>query len=57
MWKDVPPFYLYVQEPRDALLVFTVTDDSVVEEKGNVMGSISWRLVELIPGDGMDLVG
>jgi len=46
---------LYVQEPEDARLVFTVMDDSVVGE-GTVVGSTSRKLVELIPRVGADLM-
>lgn len=55
VWEDDPPFYLYVQNPADARLVFTVADDDVLavgEGDGNddVIGSASRKLTELLPG-------
>ena len=43
-----PPFYLYVQDPRSARLVFTLFDEDVVGG-GTSIGSAHRKLVELIP--------
>jgi len=48
IWADEEPFYLYVQDPADATLVFTVVDDAVVGE-GDVVGSAHRKLRDLIP--------
>jgi hypothetical protein len=43
-----PPFYLYVQDPATARLVFTVLDDERIGE-GSAVGSTHKKLTELIP--------
>ena len=48
IWDGEEPFYLYVQDPADATLVFTVVDDDVVGE-GDVVGSAHRKLRDLIP--------
>uniref|UniRef100_A0A7S2IF45 Fungal lipase-type domain-containing protein n=1 Tax=Helicotheca tamesis TaxID=374047 RepID=A0A7S2IF45_9STRA len=48
IFQQEPPFYLYVQDPNDARLVFTVMDDDVLGD-GTPIGSTSKRLVDLIP--------
>ena len=48
IWEDDEPFYLYVQDPRDARLVFTIMDDDVVGS-GTPIGSTSRRLSDIIP--------
>lgn len=59
IWKDDKPFYLYVQDPPEARLVFTVMDDDVVGS-GAAVGSTSRRLADIIPsakvGDPLTLV-
>jgi hypothetical protein len=47
IWDD-KPFYLYVQDPKDARLVFTVMDDDVVG-RGSAIGSTSRKLAEILP--------
>lgn len=47
IWDD-EPFYLYVQDPKNARLVFTVMDDDVVG-KGSPVGSTSRRLSDIFP--------
>lgn len=48
IWKDDQPFYLYVQDPQEARLVFTVMDDDIVGS-GKAIGSTSRRLVDIFP--------
>ena len=48
VWEDDPPFYLYVQEPKDARLVFTLFDEDIVGE-GEPIGSSHKKLVDLLP--------
>ena len=48
VWEGDPPFYLYVQDPRSARLVFTLFDEDVVGG-GTSIGSAHRKLVELIP--------
>ena len=43
VWEDDDPFYLYVQDPKEARLVFTVMDDDIVGA-GSPIGSTSRRL-------------
>ena len=56
VWEDDPPFYLYVQDPSAARLVFTIFDEDVVG-KGQPIGSAHKRLADLIPSvkDGSNL--
>lgn len=49
MWEDDPPFYLYVQDPKTARLVFTLFDEDVVGGREPI-GSAHRKLVELVPG-------
>lgn len=49
------PFYLYVQDPANVRLVFTLFDDDVIGE-GSVISSTSVSLKELMPKVGDDLV-
>jgi len=48
VWEDDPPFYLYVQDPKDARIVFTLFDEDVVGG-GEPIGSAHRKLVEIIP--------
>jgi Lipase (class 3) len=49
VWPETePPFYLYVQDPATARLVFTVLDDDKFGD-GQAVGSTFRRLSELIP--------
>lgn len=48
IWEDDESFYLYVQDPRDARLVFTVMDDDIVGA-GTPIGSTSKRISQIIP--------
>jgi hypothetical protein len=52
IWDD-EPFYLYVQDPKNARLVFTVMDDDVVG-KGSPIGSTSRRLSDIFPATRVD---
>ena len=47
IWDD-EPFYLYVQDPKDARLVFTIMDDDIVGS-GSPIGSTSRRLSKILP--------
>ncbi|KAL9182905.1 hypothetical protein ACHAXT_004184 [Thalassiosira profunda] len=48
VWEGDPPFYLYVQDPKTARLVFTLFDEDVVGG-GQPIGSAHRRLSELLP--------
>lgn len=48
VWEDDPPFYLYVQDPEKARIVFTLFDDDVVGG-GSPIGSAHRKLTELLP--------
>ncbi|KAL7540939.1 hypothetical protein ACHAXR_010488 [Thalassiosira sp. AJA248-18] len=48
VWEDDPPFYLYVQDPKTARMVFTLFDEDVVGG-GQPIGSAHRKLVELLP--------
>ncbi|KAL3762562.1 hypothetical protein ACHAW5_007807 [Stephanodiscus triporus] len=48
VWEDDPPFYLYVQDPEKARLVFTLFDEDVVGG-GTSIGSAHRKLVDLLP--------
>jgi hypothetical protein len=48
VWEDDPPFYLYVQDPEKARIVFTLFDDDVVGG-GSPIGSAHKKLTELLP--------
>lgn len=52
IWDD-EPFYLYVQDPKSARLVFTVMDDDVVG-KGSPIGSTSRRLSDIFSATSVD---
>merc|ERR1712157_476696 len=47
VWKDDPPFYLYIQDPKNARVVFSVVDHNVIEED-RVIGSSYKLLKDLI---------
>eukprot|EP00578_Thalassiosira_sp_NH16_P021655 CAMPEP_0181086980 /NCGR_PEP_ID=MMETSP1071-20121207/6035_1 /TAXON_ID=35127 /ORGANISM="Thalassiosira sp., Strain NH16" /LENGTH=919 /DNA_ID=CAMNT_0023168851 /DNA_START=45 /DNA_END=2804 /DNA_ORIENTATION=- len=49
VWEDDPPFYLYVQDPKTARVVFTLFDEDVVGG-GQPIGSAHRKLAELLPG-------
>lgn len=53
IWENDEPFYLYVQDPKDARLVFTVMDDDVVGA-GSPIGSTSKRLADVLPAAKVD---
>ena len=48
VWEEDPPFYLYVQDPKVARLVFTLFDEDVVGG-GQPIGSAHRKLIELLP--------
>ena len=48
VWEDDPPFYLYVQDPEKARIVFTLFDEDIVGG-GQPIGSAHRRLQELLP--------
>jgi hypothetical protein len=48
VFPDEPPFYLYIQDPKTARLVFTVMDADVIGEDDPI-GSAHKRLTDLIP--------
>ena len=52
IWDD-KPFYLYVQDPKDARLVFTIMDDDMIG-KGSAVGSTSRKLAEILPATKVD---
>mmetsp|Transcript_6568 Transcript_6568/g.9390 ORF Transcript_6568/g.9390 Transcript_6568/m.9390 type:complete len:817 (+) Transcript_6568:70-2520(+) len=53
IWENDIPFYLYVQDPKEARLVFTVMDDDIVGD-GSPIGSTSRRLKEILPAANID---
>lgn len=53
IWARDQPFYLYVQEPMEARLVFTVIDDDVVGD-GSPIGSTCVKLKDLIQSAGLN---
>jgi hypothetical protein len=53
VWPETePPFYLYVQDPTTARLVFTVLDDDKLGS-GKAVGSTYRKLADLIPQAGL----
>lgn len=48
IWPEADPFYLYVQDPAEARLVFTVLDADSMGD-GSVVGSTHKKLADLIP--------
>jgi Lipase (class 3) len=53
VWPESePPFYLYVQDPSTARLVFTIIDDDKLGD-GSPVGSTHQRLKDLIPQAGL----
>ena len=48
VWADEEPFYLYIQDPANARLVFTLFDDDVVGG-GSAIGSVNKPLSQLLP--------
>lgn len=46
--EDEEPFYLYVQDPSSARLIFSIMDDDRIGD-GDVIGSAHKRLSQLIP--------
>lgn len=48
VWEGDAPFYLYVQDPKTARMVFTLFDEDVVGD-GNSIGSAHLKLVDLLP--------
>lgn len=53
VWEADEPFYLYVQDPATARLVFTVMDDDVVGN-GSPIGSTSRKLSDILPAAKVD---
>ena len=53
VWEADDPFYLYVQDPSDARLVFTVMDDDIVGN-GEPIGSTSRKLVDVLSSAKVD---
>lgn len=53
VWENDDPFYLYVQDPAEARLVFTVMDDDIVGS-GSPIGSTSKKLVNILPAAKID---
>lgn len=57
VWEKDPPFYLYVQDPKDATIVFTVMDEDIAAEDYPI-GSAFRKLTKLLPnlnnGDPME---
>jgi hypothetical protein len=47
-WPEPEPFYLYLQDPARARLVFSILDDNKIGQ-GTVVGSAHRRLADLIP--------
>jgi hypothetical protein len=48
VWPDEDPFYLYLQDPANARLIFTIFDQDAVGE-GSAVGSTFKPLSELLP--------
>ena len=48
VWENEPPFYLYVQDPQTARLVFTLFDEDIIGG-GHSIGSAHGKLVDLLP--------
>lgn len=53
IWENDDPFYLYVQDPSNARLVFTVMDDDIVGN-GSPIGSTSRKLADILPAAKID---
>jgi len=53
--EDERPFYLYVQDPENVRLVFSLFDDDVIGD-GSVISSTSVPLKDLMPRVGEDIV-
>jgi len=53
--EDERPFYLYVQDPENVRLVFSLFDDDVIGD-GSIISSTSVPLKKLLPRVGEDLV-
>ena len=48
VWPEDDPFYLYIQDPANAQLLFTLFDDDVIGE-GSAIGSTYIPLAKVIP--------
>lgn len=48
VWENESPFYLYVQDPQTARLVFTLFDEDIIGG-GHSIGSAHGKLVDLLP--------
>jgi hypothetical protein len=48
VWENESPFYLYVQDPQTARLVFTLFDEDIIGG-GHAIGSAHSKLVDLLP--------
>jgi len=53
--EDERPFYLYVQDPENVRLVFSLFDDDIIGD-GSIISSTSVPLTKLLPRVGEDLV-
>ena len=48
VWPEPEPFYLYVQDPANVLLLFTLFDDDVIGD-GSAIGSTYTTLSKILP--------
>ena len=48
VWPEPEPFYLYVQDPANVQLLFTIFDDDVISE-GSAIGSTYTPLAKVLP--------
>ena len=48
VWENESPFYLYVQDPQTARLVFTLFDEDIIGG-GHSIGSAHGKLIDLLP--------
>ena len=48
IWPEPDPFYIYVQDPANVLLLFTLFDDDVIGD-GSAIGSTYTRLSKILP--------
>ena len=48
VWEDEDPLYIYIQEPKNAKIVFTLFDDDVVGQ-GGAIGSVNLPLQKVLP--------
>eukprot|EP00980_Cylindrotheca_fusiformis_P001577 scaffold360_cov107-Cylindrotheca_fusiformis.AAC.7 len=48
IWPEEEPFYLYIQDPPNCKLLFTLFDDDVISE-GSALGSTYTSLADVLP--------